>query len=454
MGALTTLYTVLGLVSLSLSIFGAARVTVLEIICLTLTSVQVGWAAHAAREAAIWSTEGSVMQHAWMLNLFILRQTPILVKGKGKISGGEALRKMLKATKSTSRGVYLSQGTPQSFMTKQLLKGEKEMGTKTGRVRGRMSTLAEEWESTGADSLNVQTSRVNKRFNLLHFDAEKIAPLIVAVVLLTLPTVVRETRGDESILTTTSGFNIAAEIIIAVQILIAVYYISLVILLHADVDLKMVRSWTRFLLDSVSIGEGRSGRNVDADGEEFRLELNSIDAVEGFAAFYKFVSSHSVLIMNFHARAFAPMSLVCVSAVVVLFVASIFNMEIDVWNSYLCCVAILCNITLYRGLMFISQADSKLYKGVLRCLRSQISMNRKTVLMDGVYMERSLGDEEVKEMRAANEAIDIMIQEIVANHDSIKLYGVIPLTTEHVIKGGGAIAAGIFTTVLRSAMNF
>ena len=184
------------------------------------------------------------------------------------------------------------------------------------------------------------------------------------------------------------------------------------------------------------------------------FELDNLAAVRGFEAFYRFMYAFSSTTMGFHTAAFASMSVVCVSAVVVLFVASILSIEIDVWNLYLIVVATLCNFVIFRGLMAITKADQVLFSGIIKSLRHQITVNSEKVLWDGNEVDLTMTKEELAGIRMANDAIRILIDKIEVKHENIKLYGILPLHQRNLVKAGGAVGAAIFTTILRSVLDF
>ena len=78
-------------------------------------------------------------------------------------------------------------------------------------------------------------------------------------------------------------------------------------------------------------------------------------------------------------------------------------------------------------------------------------MNDNVGRMD---VENTLSPEEREELKKCSAAIDSLAEEIQDRHTPIKLLGKLRLSKSNMIKLAGAMAAGIFTTILRSSVDY
>ena len=67
--------------------------------------------------------------------------------------------------------------------------------------------------------------------------------------------------------------------------------------------------------------------------------------------------------------------------------------------------------------------------------------------------EEEISDERVAQLEAASRSIDSLSEKIMDVHKPLMLLGVLPLTRDNLVKGGGALVAAMFTTVLRQALS-
>ena len=78
-------------------------------------------------------------------------------------------------------------------------------------------------------------------------------------------------------------------------------------------------------------------------------------------------------------------------------------------------------------------------------------MNDNVGRMD---VANTLSPEEREELKKCSAAIDSLDEEIQDRHTPMKLLGKLRLSKTNMIKLAGAMAAGIFTTILRSSVDY
>eukprot|EP00520_Triparma_pacifica_P017782 CAMPEP_0118633062 /NCGR_PEP_ID=MMETSP0785-20121206/788_1 /TAXON_ID=91992 /ORGANISM="Bolidomonas pacifica, Strain CCMP 1866" /LENGTH=588 /DNA_ID=CAMNT_0006523895 /DNA_START=145 /DNA_END=1909 /DNA_ORIENTATION=- len=416
-GYLSTLYSLMCYVCLALSLTGTSQTSALEIAACCLTNIPIAWGAQAAREATLWSEEGMVEASKWQKALFVLRYSKVTLRGNKNITGAQAVKIMLSETRSSDHLAFICQESPQTLYNRRLRK------EKNARKR----SFVEEVEQVILDDNHALTIEdgIDAHFNIFICGYSRIVPFVLGLLMMLLPTVMPHCKDHNILSSAYGGGNIGSDIFVMIQTLIAIFFVSLGILKHADDELSMLRRWAKFMRLSISL---QSGNSVPVN-----FTLQSVDAVKGFSAFYEFVSSLSLATMHFHTASLAALSVVCVSAVCVIFTASVMEVEIDVWNSYLLLVAIICNYVIFRSLINVAIVDTSLYKGIIFNLKHQITVNDKLVLQDGREVDAQLSASDIAEIQEATKAIKIFIESLEITHKTPKLYGVLPLTKLNLI---------------------
>jgi hypothetical protein len=242
LGSMSTVYTLVSCACLALSISGASSIDLLEIIAVSLVNIPVAWGAQAAREAMLWSEAGAVDACTWMKELYMLRQTPIVLKGGDTISGAKALLTMLQSTGSEDHLSWICQESPQHTFNKE------QTRQRTNGEETRSVSIAEELEELKASLVNSRTTKasVDHKFNICVVGLNKLPPLLLALTMMGLPTGVRSMKGESNILLSTYEIgDVIVDILSAIQTLFALFFVSQAILGHADDELSMIRKWTR-----------------------------------------------------------------------------------------------------------------------------------------------------------------------------------------------------------------
>ena len=90
----------------------------------------------------------------------------------------------------------------------------------------------------------------------------------------------------------------------------------------------------------------------------------------------------------------------------------------------------------------------------IQMLRHQRRLNLEALALDRKSGERNMSETRMEELRLANEALQQMWERIEDTHRPVKMFRLLPLTKLNLAKLGAAVAAGLFTTVMRSAIDF
>ncbi|GMH74620.1 hypothetical protein TL16_g06512 [Triparma laevis f. inornata] len=291
---------------------------------------------------------------------------------------------------------------------------------------------------------------LDEKYSLLTFEWHKLMPFFTAIVLSALPTIVKATKGESNILDAThSDADIAVDVMMSVFILFTMFFVSLAIL--KDASEELANSWrlVELLLRSIQPEDEPRKKVRGGEEESLAFRLDSSAAVEGFIALYKFIAGYVSFHNEFHIASFAMLSVICVASVIVSFIGSVLMFEIDVWNSYLMALAILIWPVVLTGLFHIVKIDELLNLRLKKYLRHQRRMNEKILRLG----ENHHSAEEGAKLKNVCEQIDQFIEEIDDTHKTIKLLGKLPLNKVNMIRLAGAMGAGIFTTIMRSAIN-
>ena len=416
---------------------GTSSVSWKEVLSICLTSLPTGWGSQAARDSFSWSKEGTVRRFLWQRRLSILRHTRIHLKGGSMIDGMTCISRMFTSCETYGELKLLCQDTPLSFANR--LKH-------TTRQRRRSSASDDLKELERGEELK-QRGQMDEKYNIGVASWNKILPLVTALLLAGLPTVVRHLKGDSTLLGYTDGYDFAVDLMLMVFILLTIFFVSLVILKDARTEIAYCRGWCEFLLRSIQAEE--FSRESIQIGESISFRLDSTDAVEGFAALYKFMSSYIFFNLDFHMAAFESLGLVCLASVILIFIGSVLDMEVDVWNTYPMASAILIWPVVLMGLLDIVKIDVLLTEDLSKYLRHQRRMNEKIARMG----EKQLSPEERTELKKASEEIDFLIEEISDTHVTIRLLGKLKLNRGNMVRLASGMAVAIFTTIMRSAVK-
>ncbi|GMH81381.1 hypothetical protein TL16_g08912 [Triparma laevis f. inornata] len=297
-----------------------------------------------------------------------------------------------------------------------------------------------------------EQDQTNKRYNVFSLHWHKLLPFMSAILLAALPTTVRKIRDESTLMDSTrSGADTAVDVSLILLITISILLMSLGMLKDEKDELEFFRRLVRLLLESIQPEDEPRELDRLIMEEEIQFKLDTLPAIEGFTALYKFTSSYVLFRTKFHLAAFGMLSTVCVASVVVIFIASVFDSEIDVWNSYLCAFSILVWPLVLIILFNIVKTNELLTVRLKQYLRHQRRMNEKTAR--GMDVEGQLSVEDRAQLKRASGEIDALVEEIEDTHKTIRFLGKLPLNKSNMLKVAGAMAAGIFTTIMRSAIK-
>ncbi|GMI37014.1 hypothetical protein TrCOL_g7833 [Triparma columacea] len=445
-GGFDQLVLVLIYTSLFLTATGVSNISPMSIFAILSMNLPIGWGSQAARESFYWSTEGGVKKSLWQRRLMILRYTPIRLKDGTSINGLASLTRIFKACNTVHYLQIVLQASPLAFFNQE--KNSISCRRRSSMGKAQENDLLEELKEAKLENRHVSRIQLDKKFNIIKLDFGKMIPLFVGVLLAALPTTVRVMKGG--VASNHSGVDAAVEAMVALFVLLTVFFTVLVILKDANKELEFDRKWVECLLATIQPDdEPRKTVGVNAKFLEIRLDTSA--AVEGFTALYKFLKAYTVhWNMQFHASSFVMLGTVCAASVIVIFIGSVLELEMDVWNTYLMATATIIWPIVLRGLFNVVKIDELLDVRLQRYLRHQRRLNEKILRLG----EKHHSSEDAVKLRRVCEEINSLIEEIQDTHKTIKLLGKIPLNKTNMVRLAGAMAAGIFTTILRSAYDF
>ena len=148
-------------------------------------------------------------------------------------------------------------------------------------------------------------------------------------------------------------------------------------------------------------------------------------------------------------KAFEMMTLIAILACIAVFSISLLNLPIFGPLVLLWLIGATITAAMAYVFHFTAKTHNIITKDVVKGLRAQRRLNN-------VRYELQQNDEEweqAADLQKANSLIDDLCQAIIDENDPVKLWGVLPLTKENTLKMAGAMAASLFTTVLRIAMT-
>mmetsp|Transcript_1566 Transcript_1566/g.2759 ORF Transcript_1566/g.2759 Transcript_1566/m.2759 type:complete len:597 (+) Transcript_1566:198-1988(+) len=420
---------------------GISSISVWNVTAIIVLNIPIGWGPQSSREAYSWSEEGTVRRHVWQRKLTVLRYTEIHLKDGSIIDGMASLTRMFRACNTLDELTLISQLTPLSFMN------QKKQAT-SGRRR---SSVADDFTGLTQDMGKKQRDQMDDKFNIMIFGWNKLGPFLKALLLTSIPTVVRRLKGESTIFDDThSGTDVAVDIMMSIFILLTAFFVTLVILKDARTEISSGRKWVEYLLGSIQPEDEPLGKGMLSE-ESFMFRLDSTEAIKGFASFYRFTSSYVNFNNNYHVSSFESLGVICIASVILLFVGSVLDFEVDVWNVYLMATALEIWPVVLTGLFNIVKVDELLTKRLTQYLRHQRRMNENILRED--FTVKQLSPEDSSRLVRACGSLNALIEEIEDTHKNILLLGKLGLNKGNMVKLTGAMAAGIFTTIMRSAIN-
>ena len=159
---------------------------------------------------------------------------------------------------------------------------------------------------------------------------------------------------------------------------------------------------------------------------------------------------------EFHLAAMEVGGIISIFATAMVFSMALVNVPFNV--SMVLLIALGSIMAALMTYVFFNTAKTHniLVKKVVLGLNAQRRKNN--VEIDWLEVCSSEGDlkpdaaAKIRDLRSANSKIVDLAEKIVDEHKPVLLWHVLPLTKENVIELGGALAASLFTTVLRMAL--
>ncbi|GMI42838.1 hypothetical protein TrCOL_g4920 [Triparma columacea] len=386
----------------------------------------------AARESIVWSIEGQRLKETNHIYRHILVYSKFR---RPEMTGIEAVHRMFIESGEKDMVYLLKKHSAHVYARNEAMK-RKSMAP-------RRSSIDEEIMKSKVEYSNIEgeIKRVDKQYNLCVLSLNKWVPLILAITFAFIPTIINDMTGVLTIFDRSCAgiakFAGALEILI---IFFTCYATNLVLLNDAFASTRCMIKFARWLVNSLKT------ENMDSS-HEFRLD--SPDQVQAFDQLHRYIFSMFFWESCFHIKAFEMMTLIAILACIGVFSISLLNLPISGPLVLLWLIGTI--ITAAMAFVFHSTANTHkiLTKDVVKCLRAQRRLNN-------IHYEVQQNDEELglaADLQKANLLLDDLCQAIIDEHDPVKLWGILPLTKENTIKMAGAMAASLFTTVLRIAMT-
>jgi hypothetical protein len=120
--------------------------------------------------------------------------------------------------------------------------------------------------------------------------------------------------------------------------------------------------------------------------------------------------------MQFHASSFVMLGTVCAASVIVIFIGSVLELEMDVWNTYLMATATIIWPIVLRGLFNVVKIDELLDVRLQRYLRHQRRLNEKILRLG----EKHHSSEDAVKLRRVCEEVNSLIEEIQGKRAKMK----------------------------------
>ncbi|GMH84263.1 hypothetical protein TrVE_jg7720 [Triparma verrucosa] len=389
--------------------------------------------AQAARESIVWSIEGQRLKETSHYYRHILVYSSFR---RPEMSGLETVHRMFIETGEKDMVYLLTKHSAHTYARNEAMKRTKSM-------MRRRSTIDEEIMKSKVKYSDIESElmRVDKQYNLCVMSINKWFPLILAIAFAFIPTIINYRTGALTIFDNScpgiAKFAGALEIVI---IFFVSYSTNLVLLTDAFNSTLCMLKFARWLINSLKT------ENMDSSHE---LRLDSPDQVQAFDQLHRYIFTTFFWESYFHIKAFEMMTLIAILACIAVFSISLLNLPISGPLVLLWLIGATITAAMAFVFHFTAKTHSILTKDIVKGLRAQRRLNN-------IHYELQQNDEELglaADLQKANSLIDDLCQAIIDEHDPVKLWGVLPLTKENTIKMAGAMAASLFTTVLRIAMT-
>lgn len=202
-----------------------------------------------------------------------------------------------------------------------------------------------------------------------------------------------------------------------------------------------------------SVAEGSSFFNAKNEELDFHVRLDSKAAVDSFQTLFESVQATTDNYGTYHRKPLEILSIVSMISTGIAFLSSVMDVEMSVVVVLLLMFGTSTLVCFMFVLTKLASIDSLLSSRMVKLLRHQRRLNVEAVAKNSRGTDRAVSAEREEEMGRANAAIQEFWEKVEDTHVPQKLFGVLPLTRLTLAKLGGAIAAALFTTVLRSAIR-
>ncbi|GMH58157.1 hypothetical protein TrRE_jg3219 [Triparma retinervis] len=408
------------------------------------------------RESRCWSVEGLRSEAAYQFERFLLHYIDDFTSERGeKCSGLKVVAQMMDDCRFTESQVSILM-TPSShvYALKQLnlkLKGEKR---RRSSMDIEVSSLLEACQKTSEmDKGQAKENELyDRRFALNQLSLNKILPLVIAVFAGLVPPAMRYVMANERSLFDASGNGLEtfAQVMEILFYSSLIYAYTVVVLSDSINDTEIISRMARwaqaFLKDA-------------SESESLTIRLFNGRNVLAFRTMHRFMFSTYACYAQYHLAAFEVASLVAIFSSALVFAMSILDVKLNVGMATLLGMGTVITAVMTYIFYKTSKAHSILVKNVVRGLTAQ--RRRNNIEVD--YIETmakskgsaiSAGDAEtINELNKATKMIHDLCEEIVDEHAPVKLWNILPLTKDNILKLAGALAASLFTTGLRLALK-
>ncbi|GMI40932.1 hypothetical protein TrCOL_g5627 [Triparma columacea] len=398
-----------------------------------------------ARESKVWSEHGQRLKESLFFERFKLRYgNPFISEEGGQISPLSMAFCMLRECNTfEADSSYLTDVSPHVYalalQNSQL--GDLDEISLPASLRSEIDNYVAS-QNTGTEE--DDNENINKKFALHQLSPNKVLPLLFAFAWGLTPMVVRYFLPNESsILSGDSGIEAFAQVMECLYIVDMIYCENVVVLVDGLRDTTNQRRYAKWLESSL-----KDCSEVDT----CTIRLDSSNNVDAFANLYRFASALNVDLVEFHIGAFEIATLIAIFASSLVFAMVLADFPFSVGMVLLFGYGTVTTVIITRVFYSIALTHSILVKRVVRGLHTQRRKNN--VEID--YLEtlaKDCDEEYLKDLKRANTKISDLCEELVDQHMPRKLWKVLPLNTDNIIKLAGALAASLFTTVLRFALK-
>jgi hypothetical protein len=430
-------------------------VTAYELASIHIIIMSLCATTQSVREAGSFSREGAILQENLNLHAARLVHSEFcLVSGKTisgadvihlqsqVCTGGEAVATVVvgATTRSTALAIFNMQHKPSAASVR------------------RSSSVHEAVEQAAAAAAAAkQAVDVNKathrKYNFISGGLQFALPWTVGLAVCIIPSLFRAVTGKISMFhDDATGKDIGADIILVLIIMLCTAFTIQVQIKDGLDDLWTIKEITDFTLGSIS--EDCAIVNTDEnDALGFRMRLDNAENVESFEALFDTNVALFAFLGTYHKRAFEVLSIICVTSILIVFLGTVFELEIDSWNIMTYVWSAIIGVPMIRVFWLIVTIDQRLTKDFIRALRRERRKNDRALVTEEEDGGAMMSAEDRKKLIKASQLIGFLVDKIDNEHVSLKLFRVLVMRKDTMIKMGAALCAALLSTALRQALN-